>query len=362
MDSKGKDFVLDQATRLGIIRQKLDTTWVSTESGFKIQIPPQFSVCNRKSDDTQCDTGWIDKKVLTKRVRHAVAVPELEQKCTELNKVRDHAFSYRVDCVMSYLCVKQQDPETHLTGRDVVYSMELGLSGIIPSTLFAILNIACGELEEERQMRMHSIFSIELQLIKGGVAVGGCPELINVYRVSCHPSVCVCNGDRQPGNLCQHWFMDSLLGADLDIKTAHPSVVTACGASGKVTNFKSLFHTAVRLTDDTVYGGLLSRLGLLLFLLTDTTASSPLGVTTLENHSIEIIINMAKCTTPKLLGEVVLHECAHVRVLADMPFYNMGEPEPHGEEWLLRMNDIRRLLAYRLTYNSHALCRKRRSC
>ena len=277
--------------------------------------------------------------------------PELRKRCIKLNRHRDRAYSYCVVINIRYVCVKLDAIYAHLQSS-TLWSYELGHCGLLPTVVMPCVKMACKKVHKKHDVRIHHIASVKVKLVRGDtLAIGGCPELVERYRTVCHPAVCVCEHDRPVGSLCHRHFIDTLLGSNMDVKSGHPSAVFP---NGRVSNMRSLFHTIVEVVDDVVWGGLFGRVGISLQLSDNASASANLGETDFWQNCVTIIINTVKCAEPKSLAQTVLHECAHGRVLVDFPL-NIGMPA-HGDEWLQRMQDIRRLLAPRLTEHSEALC------
>lgn len=335
-------FVDEPRYREGIVWCEPHIEWETAQGSFTVL--PKVSVCDKKKDGTPCKKGWVDISLITDLLVQAMTMSELRQRCMELNRQIDHAYSYRVDYITKYVCVKRNNTKQHLVLQDVPFSHEIGQSGMTPTAVVAILKKLCVNLQKELNMRVHHIIAMRVQMRKGSVAVGGCPSLLERYKTICHPAVCVCENNRPVGNLCHHWFMDTLLGGNMDLKTGHPFAVFP---NGRVTNFRSLLHTVVRVVDDVVWGGILGRTGVALHLDDDLMPSTNYGETRCVKGRIEICINTALCARPKAMGQTVLHECAHARMLLDKPGF-LGEPH-HGADWLQRMMDIRKLLAYRLS-------------
>lgn len=324
--------------------------WTTTDTSFTVKMPYVF-LCDKRADARPCEIGWGNKSLITTKFVRAISGPELRQQCMELNRKCDSTYSYQVKYILTYMYVKSDDIKNHLWKKKRVASFEMGHSGMTPTAVMETVTDFCESQQQKLHMRIHHIISLEVLLTKGAVAMGGCPELVERYRTICHPAVCVCQNDRHVGDLCHHWFMDTLLGGNRDMKYAHPSAVFP---NGRVTNFRSLLNTIMLVTDDVVWGGMLMRSALVLSLDHNPLQSASLGETWHEANRIEISINPLQTAVSTTFGETVLHECAHARVLLDAP-YHMGLP-PHGDEWLQRMMDIRKLLAYRLTDHSMAPC------
>jgi hypothetical protein len=356
MDSKHDSFVVDPSYDGGVVPLRTRSVWATSKRGFIVHLSPHISVCNKGGDgETPCTKGWVDFDSLTQRFTHAIDVPMLREKCTEINRDIDPAFSYRIDNIIKYLCVEEANPNLHLRGRDVAFTHELGRTGFTPGAVVELMAAICRWLQRTYMMRIHHVISIEVRLARGTIAVGGCPELVKRYRTLCHPAVCVCQDDRRPGNLCHHWFMDSLLGGDMDVKTAHPSV-TFSMERGRATHYRHLIHTCTRVVDDVVWGGVLRKLGLTLHLYAKSSTKEFFAYTEYWHNRIRIGINTAKNPMPQHVGQTLLHECAHARVLHDTPDAII-RGDGHGHNWLHRMSDIRTRLAYRLAEETTAVNR-----
>lgn len=353
MDTHTNDyFMMDPKYAAGIIRRPEETVWTGNDNSFKVELPPDVSICNRERH-SPCTVGWTMRDLCYKKFLRAINTAKLHEKCAELDRNRDPVISYRADYTIEYLCVKQATPEHHMTGKYCVWFCEIGHGGIKPEDVMSVMEQAgCIEIQEKYGIRIHHIFSMEIQLTKGNVSIGGCPQLIKRYKKICHAAVCTCGGNRNQEQLCHHWFLDSILGADQDIKTAHPSVALS---HGRVTNFYHLFHTIVKVTDDVVFGGILSKLGLALRLINDASVHSNVGFTTVEDYRIVITINKVWCALPRLFAQTILHEIAHARVLGDTPNSIFGI-DPHGSHWLQRMLHIKEHLAFRLSCDEMVHC------
>ena len=340
---------IDSDYKDGIVQQAKPAEWTSTETTIKVSLFCHASLCDKQDESRPCRVGWCKKNIISTKLFRAINTAELDERCIDLNSKRDLAFSYRVDYSLDILFVRPHDQSTHFRANCVVCSYELGHSGITSAAVLNIINKhACTELGTKYDIRIHHVFSIEISVTKSNnLTVGGCPEIVNKYKASCHPSICVCNNERQPGNLCHHWYVDTILGGNMDVKTAHPCV-TPLLQNGRIKEFRPLYSTLVRVTDDVVWGGLLGKLGLGLQLIHNPSQDAAAGFTTLRDHRILMTINTACCKILQLFGDTVLHECAHVRVLADSPS-TLYDKEGHGQSWLQRMRDVRKLLAYRLS-------------
>lgn len=311
------------------------------------------SLC--EMNDGSCKKGWFSKRAIPHILVKKMNVPELRKRCSLLNTTRDHAYTYRLDMIITYLCVKHNNLNLHLKGRSVCFSGEIGYGALTASTVLAIVDDSVRSIQIQQKMRIHHIFSLEIRHSKiNTLSIGGCPDLLRNYQQKCHPSVCVCLGERSGGTLCHHFYMDSLLGGDLEPKTAHPFVVFL---NGKITHVRYVAYMIFRLTDDVVFGGLLAKAGITLrFKDASQTPSldSKLGFTLFRERSIYVTLVVNSCVDPKMLGETVLHELAHARVSLDMAHYRGAEA--HGSEWLHRMGEIRKHLAYRLPDYAETLC------
>lgn len=311
-------------------------------------LTPEVTVCNRKTG-IPCYKGWIEKTCIADQLTETIDIPDLRQWCSNLNSKCDAVFTHRVDFVLKYLCVKK-DSNDHFCGRAIVLSYELGYSGITAKTVVAVFRNACIFLQQKFRLRIHHIFFLEIRVSKSNnLVVGGCPDIIHLYQKRCHPAVCVCEKNGAT-NQCHFWFFNTLLGGDTNIKTGHPFAIFP---NNRVSFFRPLTHTITQIADDTVFGGVLLRSGLSVQFEYDIRTNAPLGYTGTKNNGIQITINTALCVNPQVLGETVMHELAHARVILDTPVI-IGQ-DPHGNEWLERMTQLR-AFAPRLSDAAMTLC------
>ena len=322
--------------------------WKSGQTSITVLSP--VSACDINKDNGRCTKGWLDRRFVPNLLAEKIDVPELQKRCLSLNAARDHVYSYRLDFILKYLCIKKNNNGQHFRGRGIVYSCEMGYNGLTPAMIVAIIKPFCGKLQREHQIRIHHVFSLEIRLSKAQtLSMGGSPDLITTYQKECHPAVCMCDG-RRDRPLCHHWYMDSLLGNDTHAKFAHPAIVVL---NGKVTNPRPLAWTIFRMADQVVFGGILAKSGIILRFNYEEDSLN-LGVTSFRGNSIELTIMISSCVDPKLFAETVLHELAHTRVALDFPRY-LGV-EHHGTEWIQRMNEIKKLLAFRLQDYATTIC------
>lgn len=329
--------------------------WEISERSLFIR--PCFSMCVMLGEKKTCNAGWIYDKHITVQLFLKLQGPELRKCCEMLDTKRDHAYSYRVDYIVKYICVKEANPLHHLKGRGVIFSCEVGHSGITHGSVQTIIRLGCERMQDELNMRIHYIDCIEIRLsTPQTLRVGGCPQLVDHYQRKCHPAVCICDGNRPVSFLCHQWYMDSILGGDRDMKLAHPAAVFP---NGKVTHFRHVAHTIFRMTDEIVWGGILAKSGVVLRFVVDHVQVE-LGVTSFQGNAqnmIHVSINTKGNQDPKLFCETLLHELAHARVAIDVVGC-MGIPH-HGSDWLTRMNDIKKLLAFRLSNDTISILTKR---
>lgn len=373
--NKHDAFFIDLKCQYGLPPELAESPHWKTTDRSLIYTPGQLTLCDLNRGDRHCSeisgsVDWIAEKIGSR-----IHMSGLNEGCASINKQIDHAYAYRADYILNYLCTREDELEedgveeeeegeqnegrqhykykSHWHGRDVVFSGEIGYMGITAKGVPSILITACTDLQEKYNIQLHHIFSIEIRINKGEcLSVGGCPLIMDRYRTRCHPSLCMCQNKRSVVK-CHHWFIDTLLGGNMDVKTAHPLAIFP---SGIITTFRPLVYAIIRCADDIVWGGVLAKAGLVLRFKRDHQPTRILGETTAYHHGLQISINSSLCIRPKLLAETVLHELCHARVGLDFPQW--AGLDSHGGEWLHRMSQVRSLLAYRLTDNYRIRCNR----
>lgn len=311
---------------------------------------PCVNICQKEPSLSLCQSQWNKKKMISDILCDSINVEQLHESCLRLNLNRADVYSCRLDIIVKYLCVMRRSME-HFIGRDVVLSCQLGFHGISGNMVIQAVNNACYTLQKQFDFRMHHIFSVEIRLSKyNSIVINGSPQILEMYNTSCHPAVCICGGIPK-STLCHKWFIDTLLGGDMDMISGHQNAVFA---NGKIKQFRHLANTIFKLTDDIVFGGILAKSGVILLFQKDNGHAASLGFTSFEENTISITINTRFCVDPRILTETMLHEIAHARVALDISRY-LGT-EHHGPHWLQKMLDIRSLLACRLTDYSETVC------
>lgn len=320
-----------------------NVTWTSTKNAFVVKV--LHPTVKRIKTHPKSTTDLVRDRFI-----QAIDTYELRKKCKELNDKRDEAYSYKVEYFLTYCYVNKEDEL--LGGSNIAVSYEMGHCGLKPAAVKEVVEEFCNNFHEYDKGELRNIRELLVNIKRGNLIIGGCPEMIKHYKSICHPSVCVCNGDRREGNLCHHWFIDTLLGGDTDIARAHPMCKIE---EGKVKNMLPTMHTIATLVDDIVWGREMTKRGLSLYLTNDPSPTADVGMANQneKNGKIDIIVNRAY-DCPKCFTDTVLHECAHARSFADYPL-NWGE-EQHGHHWVQRMLDIQKLLACRLDINNFHFC------
>lgn len=320
-----------------------DVTWASTDCSFSVDVNGKFWC----GGEGACALHWDNDKLIPIKLTQTIDATHLREQCMELNSKRDPVHCYKVKYVMKYVYIEKNG--VHNLTTDVVSFYELGYRGVTAEAVMDIVKRKCSFLQCGSEIRIHHVRQLQVILTRKGLVVGGDQNLVERYRTKCHPAVCVCNGHRGEGKLCHHWFMDTVLGGDRDVDSAHP----LCIFSGnKIMYLHALIHNILTVIDDVVWGRMLTKRGLGVKIVDTTLARAQMGSTSRGRETYgkaEICINKAY-RKPNMIAQILLHECAHARDMVDSPFV-FGSDE-HGTGWVHRMNNIQSNAAHRLQVHS----------